>query len=388
MKTRVIIDYKKSFSFRKILPYSISLFVATILLVVLLSLRQNVAVCEKITREVTVIINGAVGSAGAKVSFSLFETFLLISVGVLLVWVARSACLLFTRQVEKCARSFLILATVCVLFGSYYMFTSGFAYNREELPSFYEGSPSYYEFYDAVKYFKEDFDALASKFERDENGCVISPYSLDELNELFYDEIERLSNVVSGKPFACKELKITSRYFFLNGITGITFTPTGDCGLNVYQPPSELTATAAHEIMHSLGVMRERDANALSCYLLISSTHDYLRYCGYYNYYYYLLTALSFNYDKNEYNAVYPCKEVVKETAYQRELWASRSSIFDEIGDFFNSLYLKLSGVKEGTANYYSETGSGGKYEERERVFVEVEYNEFQRAFLKVYYEK
>ncbi|MBQ7652840.1 MAG: DUF3810 family protein [Clostridia bacterium] len=386
MDTRIVLDELKKPSIKRLLPALISLSVSVIFLIILLILRTNSAVCESITRNVTLKMNAWAGASSGKVSFSVFETFLIVAVALLILFVIRIIALLATKRGFFALRTLIVLFSLATLFGCYYLFTAGFAYNRALLPIYCEENPDYYEFYEAVKYFKNDYDVLSEKFARDENGSVISPYTLDELGEIFRKEYSRIlgEEVFS---FDCKPLKLLSGYFTKTGITGITFTPTGDCGLNVYQPPSELTGTAAHEAAHSLGIMRERDANVISCYLLISSDDDYLRYCGYYNYYGYLLNALALNYEKNEYAAVYPSYLVLKEADYQAKFWASQKSFLDEVGDFFNSLYLKMSGVKEGTANYYSHTISGDEYVQGDRTFVKVEYNEFQRAFLRVYYD-
>ena len=119
------------------------------------------------------------------------------------------------------------------------------------------------------------------------------------------------------------------------------------------------------------------------------SGNEYLRYCGYFGYYGYLLRALSINYDETEYAAVRVCEKVSVESALVYEYWNSQSSVFDKIGNFFNDLYLKLSGQKDGTGSYREPTSSGDiEKVDGERTFVKVNYNSFQQAFIKTYKDK
>lgn len=270
------------------------------------------------------------------------------------------------------------------------MLVAGFAYNRKPVEKFYTETVEYRDFYEIVKYFKADYDYLANKMNRDENGMTICPYDYQELNAVLKNEVKRLDEYYNvDSCYDVKPLKIMSDFLANNGISGITFTPSGDCGVNKNQPSVEITYTALHEMMHSIGVMRENEANAVSCNLLISSDNEYLRYCGYFGYYGYLLQALSLNYDKDEYSAVRVSEKVTVELKTVTEYWNSQSSFFDKVGDFFNDIYLKLSGQKEGSGSYREPTSSGGVEKvEGERTFVEVNYNLFQQAFIKTYFDK
>lgn len=372
------------------LPYLIGLGVAVIFLAVFLILRTSTTICEYITANVSVKINAFTSSVSSKVSFSVFEVFVVFAIIFVVAFIVSLIVTLVKKRFRIAIRLICLMVSICCLFGSYYILVAGFAYNRDPLEGFYSESMEYYDFYDVVKYFKSDYDYLADKMERDDSGLSVCPYTLEELSDILKEECLRLEDKYNVEcVFSVKPMKVFSQFMSDTGITGITFVPTGDCGVNILQPSVGITFTAMHEMMHSIGVMRENEANALSCYLLISSDNEYLRYCGYFGYYNYLLRALSLNYEESEYNAVRVNDAVRKETTRYNEYWAEQSSVFDKVGNFFNDLYLKLSGQKDGTGSYHEPTNSGGiEKEEGDRVFVSVQYNSFQQAFIRTYLDK
>lgn len=368
----------------------IVLAVSIMILAIFLCLRTSVDISEYFTKNVTEPITRVLAKIGSAFTNSLFEVFVVVSITLAVIILAILIAFLVKKKFRQSLKLFCLIGSICFLFGSFYMLVAGFAYNRKPVEKFYTEAVEYRDFYEIVKYFKADYDYLANKMNRDENGMTICPYDYQELNAVLKNEVKRLDEYYNvDSCYDVKPLKIMSEFLANNGISGITFTPSGDCGVNKNQPSVEITYTALHEMMHSIGVMRENEANAVSCYLLISSDNEYLRYCGYFGYYGYLLQALSLNYDKDEYSAVRVSEKVNAELKIVNEYWNSQSSFFDKVGDFFNDIYLKLSGQKEGSGSYREPTSSGGVEKvEGERTFVEVNYNLFQQAFIKTYFDK
>ena len=56
--------------------------------------------------------------------------------------------------------------------------------------------------------------------------------------------------------------------------------------------------------------------------------------------------------------------------------------MLEKVGDFFNNLYIKSSGVKEGTESYY---GGTNDYE-YDNVVMELTPSTYQSLFLEKYY--
>ena len=376
---------------KQLAPFLVFLGLSIIILVVFLILRTNVAICEYMTKNVMGNINSFVGGIAAKLPFSAFEFFVVFCLCVLFVLILTMIILAVKKKGVISLKILCSIVGIAFLFGSYYVLVAGFAYNRAPIAEFSpDYQPDYWEYYDIAKWYKADYDALGEKMERDQDGFSICTYTNDELNVLLKKEVQRLDGYYNVKGcFSVKPMKLFSGYMSDTRITGITFMPTGDCGVNNLMPSVEYPSTAMHEMMHSVGIMRENEANFMACYLLISSENDYLRYCGYMEFYGYLYNALFINATNEELNAVGVSAKVYKERQLINEYWWSQKSFMDKVGDFFNDLYLKLSGQKEGTGSYGEPTTPGeGFYEEGDRVFREMIYNNFQQAFIRNYLDK
>lgn len=376
---------------KKLMPCLIFLGVSVMILVVFLALRTNVSICEFMTQKVMKGINSFVGKIASKIPFSTFEFFIVFSLCVLFCLIVTMIILAIKKKGIISLKILCCVVGICFLFGSYYVLVAGFAYNRKPIAQFCpDYKMDYWEYYDMVKWYKADYDALSEKMQRDENGLSICPYTNEELNEILKNEVQRLGDYFNTDScFTVKPMKLFSQYMSDTRISGVTFMPTGDCGVNNLMPSIQYPATAMHEMMHSVGIMRENEANFMACYLLISSENEYLRYSGYIDFYGYAYTAMYINATAEELNSVGVSQVAYNEVKLINEYWNSQKSITDKIGDFFNDLYLKLSGQKEGTGSYGEPTKpSDSSYEDGDRVFYEVNYNNFQQAFMRNYLDK
>ena len=141
----------------------------------------------------------------------------------------------------------------------------------------------------------------------------------------------------------------------------------------------------AHELAHTCGVMREDYANLVAVYVLLTSGDDYLRYCGYLNSYYYLNGALIYSN-----NFSHTLSRTIPQVAQadivrEREFW-SQFTLFDEIGDFFNDLYLKLNG-QSGSDSYFQtiDGEEAGKDEDGNIIYTNVTYTDMQRMLVAMF---
>lgn len=376
---------------KKLLPCLIFLAVTVVILVLFLALRTNCKICEFVTKNIAGKINAFMSDIASKLPFSAFEFFIVFSICVVGLILVAIIVLAVKRKGMVILKIITSVVGIVFLFGSYYVLVAGFAYNRAEIEQFCpDYNMGYWEYYEMAKWYQKDYIALGENIEREENGLSVCPYTLDELNEKLKAEVQRLGDYFNVDAcFSVKPMKLFSEYMSDTRIAGVTFLPTGDCGVNCIMPSVEFTSTAMHEMMHSVGVMRENEANFMACYLLISSEDDYLRYCGYIEFYGYLYQGLAINATSEELYSVGVSQAIYKESSVIREFWNSRKPLMDKIGDFFNDLYLKLSGQKQGTDSYHEPTKPGNdKYEEGDRVFYDVAYNNFQQAFMRNYLDK
>ena len=175
----------------------------------------------------------------------------------------------------------LVIAALCIAL--LYLGTAGGCYNRKELPlEKYEGGQlTAEETAEVVRAFLVDFQEVSDGLSYTEEGKSVCPYTFGELQDLLVEEYKRLPSDYFS-PYTPRVKKaIFSAIMSYEGISGITFQPTGEGVINGETPSCYALLAAAHELAHTKGVMRERDANLVAYYLLLTSDNAYFRYCGY-----------------------------------------------------------------------------------------------------------
>lgn len=246
-----------------------------------------------------------------------------------------------------------VIAALTVAF--IYIATAGGCYNRKELPlKGYEGEQlTAEETAEIVGAFLDDFNEIADSLSYTEEGKSICPYTYKELQDLLIEEYKRLPKEYYSAYTPRFKKGIFSSIMSYEGISGITFQPTGEGVINGEVPSCYALVAAAHELAHTKGVMRERDANLTAYYLLFTAKTPYFRYCGYMYSLKFLISLLALQDERLYYETMkkYPAKAIV-DKKLEVEFWESKEGFIETVGEFLNNVYLKLSGVKEGTENY------------------------------------
>ncbi|MCH5351150.1 MAG: DUF3810 domain-containing protein [Clostridiales bacterium] len=324
-------------------------------LVLMDAYRTDARIAEFWTSNIARGWEQAAGTVTSVFPFSVFEFFVCVLIlvgGYLFVRLVINLC---RAHFKKILTGLLAVAVGAISVANLYMMSMGFGYYRDPMPLYVSGADYKAEqVKTVVEYFLPDLNALADKFERDENGCVIPPYSFAGIAEKLKAEYARLdddyffSYTPSGKPI------VNSWFLSAVNITGITFLPTGEANLNTLTPSSYATFTLAHEIAHTKGVQREGDANVLAQYVLLNAEDDYLRYCGYYKAFLDLVGAVNLAGDNKGWIELYKQIDprVLNEKRYENSYWASQPTFMRDLGEFFNNLYLKINGAINGTGSY------------------------------------
>ena len=342
--------------YRKLLNKAIIIGVLIIFIVIFSLLKLNENVSEYFfargTSRAFVFLTGHISDVFGFSVFALFVVCaiiaLLVCIGVLIYYLKKKRR---THAVALLERLIITALSIALI----YIGTAGGCYNRSEMPlPKYEGEQlSAEKTAEIVGSYVFDFRFVSNQLEYTDDGKSISPYSFDELAELLKEEYARLDDKYFSSYTPNVKKTIFSPFMSYLGITGITFQPLGEAVVNYETPNCYLVLTMAHELAHTKGVMRERDANILAYYLLITSEIPYFRYCGYmYSLNY--LTSILATLDRDLYDIamrVYPTK-ARKDLALENAFWVGKDGIINRISGFFNDLYLKLSGAKEGTGSY------------------------------------
>ncbi len=376
--------------YRKLIIKAIVIGCLALFIAALSLLKQTEAASENFfARGISRAYMLIMGNIASWFPFSLFDIFvtfgiltLVICIPIFIIHLKKKRPWKAINLIEK-----VVIAALCVTL-VYTAVASG-NYYREEVPlAKYEGEQlSKEETKELVKVMLDDFSEVSGRMNRREDGTTICPYTFNELTERIRDEYKKLDDDYFPQYVPSAKEGWYSKFLTSEGITGITFLPTGDAVVNAETPGCYKTVTTAHELAHTLGVMREGDANMMAYYILLSSDDDYFRYCAY-MYGISHLTSVLYQLSPELYSEVmqgYP-KAAQKERTAENNFWMERYSFMEEVGDFLNDLYLKMSGADNGTDSYHDYSNYTVRYDEetKEVIEVKVHYSTTTRVLLKI----
>ena len=201
----------------------------------------------------------------------------------------------------------------------------------------------------------EEINSLAAEMPRDENGVFSANYSDEEISKKLCESFESFSEKYGVATSFDSRFKSASLGNFMSylGLTGIYTYYTGEANVNADYPDYVRIFTAAHEMSHQRGILRENEAN-FTAYLVTSTSNDpCIRYSGALEMYGYFASAL---YKTNE-NAYYSVAEQLSQYA-RADIRASNAvwqkygdTIISDVSDWINNLYLKSNGT-DGVITY------------------------------------
>ena len=337
----------------------------------------SVAASEFITRYIS---NGLVGFVGFFTSLmpyvSMFEMLLMtaiLSVAIQIVWTILD---LRKKRFSIVLRRALILILVVISCFNYYALTAGFSYNRADISNGINLSQTRHQEDDLnsiANHFMDDFNTTANtltnysdNLSRCENGYLIIDYTLLEIGEMLRDCFRRALD--GNRYFFCytprPKVFMHSWWFSIVGVAGMAFLPTGEGHTNFMPPTLGNILVMAHELAHMRGVMRENDADLVAFYVLVTSPNLLLRYIGYMYTMHHLARAVYIGNPPRYRQALeqeffdswpsYAWQDMATVWRWWRDFRENSAAVqfLNRVGDFFNDLYLRLSGVEDGTGSY------------------------------------
>lgn len=262
---------------------------------------------------------------------------------------------LFRGQIHHATKAFAKAMTLFLVMTNLYVATAGIAYARLPVPlPQYQQTVEVESYRPMVEHYRNQFNEVASNLIFEENGSVINPYTIEELNHfihLAYDQVNLDSTYFTTYSTRIKPL-LTSFLYREFHITGVHFAPTTEATINVLVPDALIPFTMAHELAHAKGVMREEDANLVALYVCLSSGNPYLQYSALFNSFYALLNLLRYIGVPSAYGEVYQSLALTirKDYAYQNTYW-DQYTLLDDMARWINDTYLRIFG-NDGVDSY------------------------------------
>ena len=349
--------------FLRIIIRGIVLTFLVALLITFNSLKNNPSICELMSKTFSRWYGSLVSKITSPVPFSLTElSFVILGSGVIALLVFAIIGLKRGKFIGSINRV-IEIAGIILLSLNVYMVSCEFAYNRKEMPlPYYEGDIERTEHIPIYNYYVDDVNLCISELEFEETGEVKTDMSLEDIA----NEVKKAYSIIDGNDYFSSHFggvkpMLSSFIYREFQITGVTYSPLAEANINTLNTQTAIPLTVAHELAHTKGVMREDDANKLAFYVCINSDHPYLRYSAYSAYFSQLYAMVTDYYLKEEeMENLHKIDATFSKTRrYEYDYWQAHDLLGD-IGEFINDLYIKSSGVQDGTASY----SGGTEYKE------------------------
>ena len=364
---------------------AIAIVLIAAVLIVLAVLKKNQDIAEAMTRGPARWYGFAMSKVTGLVPFVSFTELLFVFLFFLAVLLLVLAIIdLVKLKVNSAICKVLDIALVALSVITVYHFSCEAAYNRKEMPlPYYSGDVERTEYVDIYNCFANDINACVSELEFQESGDIKAPMSLQDVAK----EVKKAYEIITDSYFASHSGAVkpmmSSFVYREFQITGVTFSPLAEANIDTMIPTGDIPFTVAHELAHTKGVMREDDANILAFYVCLNSEHPYLRFSAYNRYFSSIRPMGSGTYltEEERSHLVAIDNAFNKYYAYEYNYWKEHN-LLQHIGDYINNLYIKSSGVSEGTSSY----SGGTTYEYDPTAHKITKFSSIQQLFLEKYY--
>ena len=334
----------------------ISIAILVGILIAFAFLKNNRDIAEFFTTNITSRFVGVMSNASRVIKFSFTEVLFLLIIIFTIIKLIMFIVALCKIKIIKALCRLCGIATSILSIMVIYSFSCEMAYARKDMPlPYYTSTVDRSQFADIYNYFADDINYCVDSLSFDDSGEINNGFGLDYLSDAvtksyqivvdpyFYPTNGSIKPMISS--FIYRELQIT----------GVTFSPLGEANINIYTPMTQLPITVAHELAHTKGVMREDDANKLAFYVCLNSYDTLLRYSSYV-FHFDQIEAMASKLDESERASLHTINPIFyKSRNYQKEYWQKHDAL-GQIGDFFNNMYIKSSGVEEGVESYHGGT--------------------------------
>lgn len=378
---------------KKIIKQLIFLGILISLIIVAILIKNNESASDFYMHHIAQYYYLVMGNITSFIPFSLYEFFLIFLVIVAIILIVKIIKNLIKRDYITSLSKFIKIVNIAAFCIMFYSFVGSINYSRSNIDiPLYEGEVDQTLIDDTINYYLNDYNLIASSLQRDDDGRVKIPYSFDELNSKIQNEFNKIDSNYLFK-YTPNVSKLTFSFIFTElHITGVTFLITGQSSINAEISDAEKPFVMAHEIAHMKGVGREDDANLVALYVTLNSEDPYIRYSAYQYSFLSLLDIYRLtNYSlyRTTYSNLNPL--IIKEYQLSNDFWYKEHTLLQDIGNFFNNLFLKINGNQNGTGDYIDDsihTSTGEEDEEGNEIFEIKYYSPYQKLYFQFFLTK
>ena len=273
----------------------ISLSVFFVVLLTLIASEYSVELADLVNSTVSTAYRVAMAKLSGVFDISLFELVIaLLPVTVIIViWLAVRRF----RKGEGRARFLINLTSLVLLIYSGHLLALGIAYNTAPLSDklgIETVKVTEDNLAELMIELRDEANLLSEQLSRNEDGSTDSGYTLDEISQLICDSYRDFSEeypFIYSFDSRAKPIRYSGAMSYLS-LTGIYTYYTGESNVNMKYPDFDVVFTAAHELSHQRGVLRENEANFMAYLICARSPDTYLRYSAALSMYCYISSAL------------------------------------------------------------------------------------------------
>jgi hypothetical protein len=354
---------------------------------VLLIISNDEVMAENWTTSFVFFYESVVGSIFKYIPFSMTEILvvsLVILIVVLLIFLIVD---IIKHKKEKIYHIIMSLSLIgCGSFCLYFS-TGSIPYYRSNIDiPLYEGTLVADDYVNIINYFTDDYNKCANSLSYDNNGDVINPYTLSELNHIIENDYSKLDSTYFNS-FTTYAKPMMSSYIYREfNITGLTFTPLGESSIDYLICNAEYPFTIAHELAHAKGVMREEDAQLTAMYITLNSDNEFVRYSGYV-YTFSSIRNLSNYMSSAQRETLHPIDNKISKNLSYISKYYSDHNLLLKISTFFNNLYLSMH--NDGGVQSYVDVPEDIDNEgtEEEPVWIVSSYSRYQKLYFHIYFK-
>lgn len=381
--------YYISMKLTSILKENQSLIGLIILSILLLSITQVPTLADLWVRSVARLYHISLGWVISFIPFSLMELVFIGWIIWMVTLVIQAVRYLLTHQPLRGWRAIRQGLIVFLTMGNLYLATAGIAYARHPLPiPQFDGQVDYTDYVPVIEHYRDRFNHVASQLQFRDDGSVINPYSIAELNDKIHQAFNQANLDASYfTPYSVRIKPLLTSFLYREfQITGVHFAPSTEATINTLIPDALIPFTMAHELAHAKGVMREEDANLIALYVTIQSDDPYVQYSGFFNTFYALLNLSRFIGNDQAYGQLVQTlsQPIRKDYQFQGEFWANHD-ILDDFARWVNDTYLRLFG-NEGVSSYVDVPVITVVQDGENTIEMISEYSPYQQLFFYWYF--